>query len=173
MNFRGMMKCVSGACCAAVVMICASGAWGMIMEKEAVHISEPQQFFQIDAEQAKSIKSVNFEGIEINSEFVSSFYSMMYHLIDNLCFRNCTLAKSCSFSDLFDSEYPVVSLEIINCGISIKDASAVLSLINPYLVKRIDFSGNNFENQRDLFEREILEKKISGVMCLDTLIWND
>lgn len=137
---------------------------------EVMHILEKNDFLAISPEEAREIKSISFEGIEIDSAFVEEFYSKMYHHFDNLSFKNCTLTEGRSFSDLFDSEYPVVNFEIVNCGISIEDAGTVLSLINPYLVKRINLSGNGFEEQRSLFEREILKKRVNGIMCLDAPI---
>ncbi|MDR2723959.1 MAG: hypothetical protein LBB25_01990 [Holosporaceae bacterium] len=168
-NVRGML---TGVCCAAV-MVCGnvSGMMSDVVEiAGSILISDREQFCAITPEEARDIKSIKFDGIEINSSFVSSFYSAMYHCIDSLSFNNCTLIENCFFSDLFDSEYPVVDFAIVNCAISIKDASLVLSLINPHLVRIIDFSKNGFGGHEILFENEILKKRIYGRMCLDAFI---
>jgi hypothetical protein len=165
MNFRGMMKCVSGACCAAAVMMCASGVGGMIMEGEAVHISESQQFFQIDAEQAKNIRSISFEKQNINEAFFLKWHSVLSYDLVDVVFDQCRFLDDFALGILNGTT--LTNLTITNSGISAEDAQEILSNLCSCSIRCINFSKNKLGENENLFE-QVLQDKVYRIMCLST-----
>ncbi|ORX86138.1 hypothetical protein BCR32DRAFT_325133 [Anaeromyces robustus] len=107
--------------------------------------------------------------MEINDEFVEKFWELFSNGVNKLSFESCCTTNGYSFSELFDSLYHVIDLKIIDCQLDIHDASRVLSLVSPYVIRTIDFSRNKFSSQDASFV-SMVKQKITGRMCLDTPI---
>ncbi|OUM56566.1 hypothetical protein PIROE2DRAFT_18775 [Piromyces sp. E2] len=100
-------------------------------------IFDSKDFQKLTLDDAKKLKSVIFQGMEIDEEFVDKFWELFSDRVNDLSFKGCHTSKGYSFSDLFDSLY--------------HDAGRVLSLTSPYVIRTIDFSGNKFNNRDVLF----------------------
>lgn len=132
----------------------------------AIEITSMKQFRELTSDQTKKLNSVTFREVEINEEFVNKFWELFSNGVNELSFESCHTVDGYFFSDLFDSLYQVVDLKVIDCQLDIQDASGVLSLVSPYVIRTIDFSGNKFKGRDALFS-SMIKQKVRGRMCLD------
>jgi hypothetical protein len=170
-----MFKNVIYTICCAVALLSkmlmienVAGMKSTIQTDEIVRITERTQFLAMSLEQAVDIKSISFNGVEIDSDFTSHFSQVMNHHIDSLIFDSCRLAMSSNYSGLIDYDQPIVDLAIVDCNIVFEDLKEVLLRISPYTVRRINLSNNGFMHDAKAFE-QLLEDRVFGTMALDTL----
>ena len=132
----------------------------------AIEITSMDQFRKLTRDQTKELNSVTFREIEVSEEFIDKFGELFSNGVNKLSFKRCHTVSGYTFSYLFDSLYQVVNLEIIDCELTIEDADTILSLISPYVIRTIDFSGNRF-NKRDTYFKNMVERWITNRVCLD------
>lgn len=135
---------------------------------EVMHILKKDDFLAISPEEANEIKSISFEGIEIDYDFSEHFRSIIENGLESIIFKGCRLASDCRYSDLFDYTMGVTNLEIVDCKIRLDDLNELLYRTNPHSVRTIRLSGNDLGKYGLSFE-EILKKRVFGRMCLDKL----
>jgi hypothetical protein len=177
------MRYVSGACCAAVV-ICASGVWGMrnvgeigILESKidgVIKITERSQFLGMTHEQMRTVKSVVIEKQDIDLEFHEhwcTLFSSAPVFLEDVVFRDCNLLE--------DLGIPIpinyaVNLAIVNCGLVATQVELVLQELDPYYIRRIDFSHNRLGEDEKQFYKALCQYVGGGRMSLQELDlrWN-
>ena len=148
---------------------CGRKSFDPVIAQEKAHtikIISMNQFRTLTNNQTKELSSVTFIGVEINEEFVSKFWELFSDGVNKLSFESCHTTNGYSFSDLFDSLYQVIDLKIIDCQLDIQDATKILQLVSPYVIRTIDFSKNKF-NSRDASFVCMVKQKVTGRMCLD------
>lgn len=134
-----------------------------------IEISNMEDFRKFTLlDDTKELPSVAFHHMEINEEFNEKFWNVFTDniTIKNLIFDHCSCSEGFSFDDLIASGCPSDSLTITNCGLSVKEASAVLLQTNPYTVQHVDFSGNGFKKS-DLDFQKMLERFVEDRLCLN------
>lgn len=161
--FRNFLK---GLCFA--IMLCGKifeSVNGMTVED--IHIYECEQFFQITPVQASSIKTIRIEDQEIDEDFCKRWTEILSkNEFNDIRFDSCHFSSGSLY--ILDG-LTAMSLSIINSEITSKDACEILSYINPYSIKSMDFSSNRLGLDEETFERG-LTNYVSSRMSLDAFI---
>jgi hypothetical protein len=170
MDYRDVMRCVSSACCAALLMCSVGDLRGMeyVREREVkpVRISESASFLQIGKKQAKDIRSISFEGPDLDSKFLRHWDRLFIGrnfsdlIFDGCCFRGDALSIL--------NGVTVVNFTAKNCGITADDSDEILRYVYPHSIRIIDLSNNKLGEQEDLFEA-VLQRRIYNLMSLTLL----
>lgn len=127
-------------------------------------ITSEEQFLKINESNIGVVTSLRFEGFSLSENFFSHFSEIIKGEFCKIEFINCSLEEGIAFADILDS-CNTINLSIINCSITESDLAEVLMRINPYCIKNIDLSGNNFDNH----VIEVLKNKISDRLSLDSI----
>lgn len=115
-----------------------------VQEKaHAIKITSMEQFRKLTSTQAKELRSVTFNGVEISEEFVYKFWELFPRGIDKLVFDGCVTTEDWKFSSLMDGEYEVKKFSVVNSNITLEDVDSILCLVYIYAIESFDFSGNN------------------------------
>jgi hypothetical protein len=130
-----------------------------------VHITSKDQFLQMGA-QVRGVNEIIFEGFTLDQDCFLHYCKVMTGEFNKIKFAGCSTSEGITFADILDSSN-VVDLSIVSCSVTPDDLSEVLLRINPHAIKRIDISGNNFE-ESILFEQMLIER-IRDIMSLDSL----
>ena len=139
-----------------------------LKSEESVHLKNNDDFLKLEEIAAKNIKSIIFEGITIDDNFLLHYYQVMPSEYSMISFVRCC-TDGVSFAEVLDS-CTVENLSIIESHISASDFSEVLLRINQHAVKKIDISRSGFCEKDESPLREILLERVHGRMSLDKLI---
>ncbi|ORX79491.1 hypothetical protein BCR32DRAFT_300818 [Anaeromyces robustus] len=136
-----------------------------------IEICNMLDFQKLTLDDTKELESVTFRDMEINEEFVDNFWNVFKDdiTIKSLSFDHCfSSSNGFSFSDIIAGGCPSNSLKITNCNITVDEASDILLNANPYSIRFIDFSGNQFKKSDSDFQ-EMLKLRVYDRMCLDQM----
>jgi hypothetical protein len=169
MLLRDMVKYMGGACCAAVMMCMVGDVCGMEVVKNfsevTVKITERSQFLDMTQERAKEVKSIGFEGVDIDQK-IYEHWAMLFvfnNYFDVVSFYLCNFLD-CSFN-IFDG-LAVSNLTIKNCELDSAKARDVLRKIDHFSIRDIDFSYNKIATNEAFFE-EGLRNDVFGIMGIN------
>ncbi len=132
--------------------------------KNDICIDCNKKFLSMNGHDVDGVKNLVFQKIVLDEDFYYHFAKIIEGEFDRIKFIDCKLDEGVTFSNILDS-CNVVNLEIINCGITEADASELLMRINPYCIKSINFSNNNFSKSIV----EALKNVICGRIVLDDI----
>lgn len=150
--------------CGLVVCGCAAVS-GMSEDVKEVVITERQQFFQIDVEQAKNITSISFEGQQVDDDFASKWDELFL----NACHKGVSFER-CEFLGsgigIFNS-LVVSELRVVDCALRVSDVGIVL-FTDTYMLNKLCLAHNNLADDEVLLAR-ILNDRIIHVFGIDTM----
>jgi hypothetical protein len=124
-----------------------------VYRKRFVIISERDQFFQLTKKQAKNIKLIGFENIEIDEKVCSHWYGIFNsHTFQDLYFDHCKFLNDdfCVLDHL-----RATRLAITNCDIKEENVVEV-SRIDLYYINYLDLSHNKLSTNEELLYQTLM-----------------
>jgi len=123
---------------------------------ESVRRISVDDFLSMNESDAQQYNDVNFCNVEIDRACADKFWEV-FNGMDNLLFDSCVFVDGCKFTDIFDGEYRVACLSLINCNIKLDDIDSILCLLYPYNIKKLNFQDNGLSGDA---VRELMAKRL-------------